>query len=72
MHKSIVRTSKFRHTFGQALKKENCYDNIRITKSSWDSNFCCANPKFIAIITEQAGGGAFLVLPIKQVSEFRF
>ncbi|XP_018494080.1 coronin-6 [Galendromus occidentalis] len=67
MHKSIVRASKFRHTYGQALKKENCYDNVRITKSSWDSNFCCANPKFIAIITEQAGGGAFLVLPIKQV-----
>ncbi|XP_022665477.1 coronin-6-like [Varroa jacobsoni] len=66
-HRSIVRSSKFRHIFGQALKKENCYDNIRITKSSWDSNFCCANPKFIAIITEQAGGGAFLVLPIKQV-----
>ncbi|XP_076364215.1 coronin-6-like isoform X2 [Tachypleus tridentatus] len=60
----IVRQSKFRHVFGQPLKREQCYDNIRITKNSWDSNFCAVNPKFLAIITEIAGGGAFLVLPL--------
>lgn len=60
----IVRNSKFRHVFGQALKREQCYDNIRITKNSWDSNFCAINPKFIAIVIEAAGGGAFLVLPL--------
>lgn len=65
--RGIVRNSKFRHVFGQALKRENCYDNIRISKSSCDSNFCAVNPKFVAIIMEAAGGGAFLVLPIKQV-----
>eukprot|EP00918_Siedleckia_nematoides_P082218 GHVU01180230.1.p1 GENE.GHVU01180230.1~~GHVU01180230.1.p1 ORF type:complete len:526 (+),score=58.40 GHVU01180230.1:133-1710(+) len=58
----VVRQSKFRHVFGQALKRDQCYDNIRITKSSWDSTFCAVNPKWIAIITEAAGGGAFLVL----------
>lgn len=63
----VVRNSKFRHVFGQAQKKENCYDNIRITKSSWDSTFCCVNPKFMAIITEAAGGGAFLVMPVDKV-----
>lgn len=60
----VVRQSKFRHVFGQALKRDQCYDNIRITKSSWDSTFCAVNPKYVAIITEAAGGGAFLVLPL--------
>jgi len=64
----IVRQSKFRHVFGQPLKKEQCYDNIRITKSSWESTYCAVNPKFLAIITEAAGGGAFLVLPLEKVS----
>lgn len=63
----VVRNSKFRHVFGQAAKRQDCYDNIRITKSSWDSTFCAVNPKFMAIITEAAGGGAFLVLPIEKV-----
>lgn len=62
----IVRNSKFRHVFAQPLKRENCYDNIRITKSSWDSNFCAVNPKFLAIVIEAAGGGAFLVLPLQK------
>lgn len=63
----VVRTSKFRHVFGQAFKREQCYDNIRITKNSWDSNFCAINPKFLAIVIEAAGGGAFLVLPLNKV-----
>lgn len=66
--RGIVRTSKFRHVFGQAFKRENCYDNIRISKNSWDGNFCAVNSKFVAIVIEAAGGGAFLVLPLKQVS----
>ena len=63
----VVRQSKFRHVFGQALKRDQCYDNIRITKSSWDATFCSVNPKYLAIITEAAGGGAFLVLPLDKV-----
>ncbi|XP_042903245.1 coronin-6 [Parasteatoda tepidariorum] len=60
----IVRSSKFRHIFGQPLKREQCYDNIRITSNSWDSSFCAVNPKFLAIVIEAAGGGAFMVLPL--------
>ena len=63
----MVRQSRFLHVFGQALKRDQCYDNIRITKSSWDSTFCAVNPKYVAIITEAAGGGAFLVLPLDKV-----
>jgi coronin-1B/1C/6 len=62
-----VRQSKFRHIFGQPMKKEQCYDNIRITKSSWDGTFCAVNPKYVAVITEAAGGGAFLVLSLDKV-----
>jgi len=65
----FVRQSKFRHVFGQAAKRDQCYDNIRITKSSWDSTFCSVNPKYLAVITEAAGGGAFLVLPLEKVSD---
>jgi len=60
------RRSKFKHIFGKALKRDECYDCIRITKSSWDSTFCSVNPKYLAIITEAAGGGAFLVIPIEK------
>jgi len=62
----IVRQSKFRHVFGQPAKRDQGYDNIRITKSSWDSTFCSVNPKYVAVITEAAGGGAFLVLALEK------
>lgn len=63
----VVRSSKFRHVYGSALKREQCYDNVRVSKSSWDSTFCAVNPKFLAIIVESAGGGAFIVLPLNKV-----
>ncbi|KAL1129795.1 hypothetical protein AAG570_012739 [Ranatra chinensis] len=63
----VVRSSKFRHVYGTALKRDQCYDNIRVSKSSWDSTFCAVNPKFLAIIVESAGGGAFIVLPHSKV-----
>ena len=65
----VVRQSKFRHVFGSNLKREQCYDNIRVSKASWDSTFCSVNPKFLAIIVESGGGGAFLVLPHAKVRE---
>jgi len=59
-----VRESKFRHIFGQALKRDNCYDGIRITRTSWESTYCAVSTKFVAVITEAAGGGSFLVMPL--------
>ena len=64
----VVRQSKFRHVFGANLKREQCYDNIRVSKASWDSTFTSVNPKFFAVIVESGGGGAFLVLPHGKVS----
>lgn len=64
----VVRQSKFRHVFGTAARKENCYDGLRITKSNWEgSTYCAVNPKYVALIIESAGGGAFVVQPIGKV-----
>ncbi|XP_075888554.1 coronin-2A isoform X1 [Nelusetta ayraudi] len=58
------RSSKFRHVFGKASAKESCFDGVPITRSVQDNNFCTVNPRFLAVITECAGGGAFLILPV--------
>lgn len=61
------RSSKFRHVFGKPASKEHCYDSVPITQSVHDNHFCAVNPHFIAVVTECAGGGAFLVIPLHQV-----
>uniref|UniRef100_A0A669EAS7 Coronin n=1 Tax=Oreochromis niloticus TaxID=8128 RepID=A0A669EAS7_ORENI len=66
MSRKVVRTSKFRHVFGQAVKADQCYDDIRISQMTWDSNFCSVNPKFVAMIVDASGGGAFMVLPLSK------
>ncbi|XP_041435931.1 coronin-2A-like isoform X2 [Xenopus laevis] len=60
------RCSKYRHVFGKPANKESCYDCVPITRSVQDNHFCAVNPIFIAVVTECAGGGAFLVIPIQQ------
>ncbi|KAI1887729.1 hypothetical protein AGOR_G00193360 [Albula goreensis] len=63
------RSSKFRHVFGKAATKEHCYDGVPITRSVHDNLFCAVNPRFIAVITECAGGGAFLVISINHTGK---
>jgi WD40 repeat protein len=63
------RSSKFRHVFGKPASKENCYDSVPITRSVHDNHFCAVNPHFIAVVTECAGGGAFLVIPLNQTGK---
>lgn len=60
-----VRVSKFRHVYGQTARREHSYEGIRISGSAHDSQLCAVNPKFIAVVLEVAGGGAFQVLPLK-------
>eukprot|EP00042_Codosiga_hollandica_P039896 m.337405 g.337405 ORF g.337405 m.337405 type:complete len:481 (+) comp55719_c0_seq1:590-2032(+) len=62
----VVRQSKFRHVFGTANKREQCYDNVRITGNAWDSLFSSVNPKFLAVALEAQGGGQFQVIPVEQ------
>ena len=64
---NFVRSSKFRHVFGAGSKRENSYDGMKVSRNSWETPYCAANPKFIAIILDSAGGGSFLVLPLEKV-----
>jgi len=58
----IVRSSKYRHVFGKAYKKEKCYDNIKLSRNAWDTNYITCNLKFFAVCWEAAGGGSFVVI----------
>lgn len=60
---AFVRKSKFRHVFGQAAKKDQCYEGFRVTNCAFEGNFIAANGKWIAFCVEVGGGGAFVVLP---------
>ncbi|KAG9589413.1 DUF1900-domain-containing protein, partial [Aureobasidium melanogenum] len=62
----FVRASKYRHVFGQSTKKEQCYDNLRISKNAWDTNLIKANPKYLSVNWEASGGGAFAVIPVDE------
>ncbi|NXY10558.1 COR2A protein, partial [Pteruthius melanotis] len=62
-------SSKFRHVYGKAASRDKCYDGVPITLSVQDNHFCAVNPSFIAVVTECVGGGAFLVIPIKQTGK---
>ena len=63
----IVRSSKFRHVFGTPAKSDLCYNNVKITKIPWESNMCAVNSKFVAVVLESQGGGAFVVIPVEKV-----
>ncbi|KAH0620119.1 hypothetical protein JD844_014735, partial [Phrynosoma platyrhinos] len=60
------RSSKFRNVYGKVANREHCFDGIPITKNVHDNHFCAVNTKFLAIVTESAGGGSFLVIPLEQ------
>ncbi|KAJ3008919.1 Coronin-2B [Thoreauomyces humboldtii] len=51
-----------RHVFGQATKRDQCYDNIKVSRNAWDTNLVKANPLYISINIEASGGGAFAVI----------
>ncbi|MBN3318744.1 COR2B protein, partial [Atractosteus spatula] len=60
------RSSKFRNVYGKVANREHCFDGIPITKNVHDNHFCAVNTKYLAIVTESAGGGSFLVIPLEQ------
>ena len=68
----IVRSSKFRHVFGTPAKGDLCYNNVKITKAPWESNMCAVNSKFVAVVLESQGGGAFTVIPVEKVCDTVF
>jgi len=65
----VVRSSKFRHVFGTPAKKENAYDGIKPSRSAWDSNKVSASNKFIGVVWDASGGGAFAVLDVTKTGK---
>lgn len=65
----FVRASKFRHVFGTAARYENCFDNVKVSTNAWDTNLVKVNPVFVAINWNAGGGGAFAVIPHKNVGK---
>lgn len=65
----VVRASKFRHVFGTAAKPEECYQDIRVTRSAWDANFVKANPKYFGVVWDAAGGGSVAILRHEDVGK---
>jgi coronin-1B/1C/6 len=63
----VVRKSLFRHVFGKDPRKEETFEDIKVSRNSWEAPFCAVNPKFLAVCLASAGGGAFLVLPLGKV-----
>lgn len=60
----FVRASKYRHVFGKPTRKEQCYDNLKITRNAWDTNLIKANPLYLSVNWEASGGGAFAIIPL--------
>ncbi|KAF3405464.1 Coronin-like protein crn1 [Talaromyces pinophilus] len=62
----FVRSSKYRHVFGQPTRREQCYDNLRVSRNAWDTNLLKVNPQYLAVNWETGGGGAFAVIPLEE------
>ncbi|EGW29936.1 uncharacterized protein SPAPADRAFT_63558 [Spathaspora passalidarum NRRL Y-27907] len=69
MSGKFVRASKYRHVFGQAAKREACYENLKITKNAWDSNIIHTNGKYLSVNWDISGGGAFAIIPLNEVGK---
>ncbi|KAL5335468.1 hypothetical protein BJX70DRAFT_375064 [Aspergillus crustosus] len=62
----FVRSSKYRHVFGRSTRKEQCYDNLRVSRNAWDTNLVKVNPRYLSVNWEAGGGGAFAVIPLEE------
>lgn len=51
--------------YGTANKREQWYENIRVSRNAWDTNLVKVNPKFMSINLEASGGGQFQIIPLE-------
>jgi len=65
----FVRSSKYRHVFGTAANRDGCFDQIKGTRSAWDSNHLDASTEYWAAIWEAQGGGAVVAKTHKDVGK---
>jgi len=60
--------SRFRHVYGSAASRDQCYDDVRV--STHDSaSLCAVNRRFVAVIVRSSGGGVFIAIPLHRVGE---
>ncbi|KAK9718480.1 Coronin-like protein crn1 [Basidiobolus ranarum] len=65
----FIRASKFRHVYGSSAKRDDCYDNLRISTSAWDTNIVKVNPRFLSVNWNAGGGGAFAIIPLESIGK---
>lgn len=65
----FVRSSKYRHVFGENPKLTESYANLKLSKNPWDSNYCAVNSQFLAVCWQTGGGGAAAVIPLKSTGK---
>lgn len=58
----VVRDSKFRHVFGEAMKQK--YEDLRLSSKATESTGVRGNSKFFAFPWESGGGGTLAVVPV--------
>lgn len=58
----FIRRSKFKHVYGTPYRRQDCYENLRITRNAWDTNLVKVNPLFISVNLQSGGGGSFAVI----------
>ena len=64
---SVVRESKYRHTHISRVKREEDYENLRLTTNASDGNLITCNSLFLAYLENAAG--AIGVLPLSSVGK---
>ncbi|PWN97572.1 DUF1900-domain-containing protein [Tilletiopsis washingtonensis] len=65
----FVRPSKYRHVYGTAARKEDFYDNIKVSNNAWDTNLVAGNGRFVSVNWAASGGGAFALIPVARTGK---
>ncbi|WFD36725.1 Coronin-like protein crn1 [Malassezia cuniculi] len=60
----FVRSSKYRHVYGNPAKKEVSYDNVKVSNNAWDTNLLSASGRYLSLNWQTSGGGAFALIPL--------
>lgn len=62
----FVRSSKYRHVYGNPAKREVWYDNVKVSNNAWDTNLLNASGRYLSLNWNTAGGGAFALIPLER------
>jgi hypothetical protein len=65
----LMGCSGIGHVFGTNAKRDQCYDNLKVSRNAWDTNLAKVNAKFLSVNLEASGGGAFAVIPLDKLGK---